>query len=311
MITVTYSDLQTFQTCPRQWYFRVYRRLSQNRKPVTGALPLGGRVHSALEAYEDGTVGSPVDAWDAMVAHDEAVMIASGMSTDDLAKDHKLGRTMLEGFVEWESEVGFHDKYEVIGNETPMSSALVLPEFPDVEIVTRGKLDRLLRRRMDGSLWVNDYKTMGTFSERDRMGLQRSPQSRMYVMLARQQMPEDQWVAGMVYSMLRKVLRTARANPPFYDVMEIPISDHDLEQYRIRLVAMTRRVVDTTAMLDSGVDHREAAYFHPSWQCQTCPFKHPCALMQDTSLEAAEDYIGDYYTEGDPWERYADHLADD
>jgi RecB family exonuclease len=311
-LTVTYSDMQTWQNCPRSWYFRVHRRLTPLKQARVGALPLGGRVHAALEAYQKGEVDSPVVAWDALIAHDLAVMTAAGMITDDLDKDDRLGRTMLEGFVEWEAESGFHDKYEVIGIEEGLSDRLTLPEFPDVEIRIRGKLDRLLRRRSDNAVWVNDYKTMGTFSERDRMGLQRSPQARLYMMLAMKSYPPSSgvWVAGVAYSMLRKVLRTPRATPPFYDVMEIPISLYDLDQYERRMAAIVGHLVYTTEALAQGADHREVAHFAPSWECQTCPFKAPCDLMQNTSMEAAEGYIADYYQEGDPWERYGDHAGD-
>jgi hypothetical protein len=310
LLTITYSDMQTFQVCPRQWWFRVYRRLRPLKTPRVGALPLGGRVHTALEMYQKGEVAHPVIAWDALISHDYAVMTAAGMITDDLDKEDRLGRTMLEGFVDWESAEGFHDKYEVIGVEAGLADRLTLPEIPGVEIRIRGKLDRLLRRRSDGAIWVNDYKTMATFSERDRMSLIMSPQARLYTMLAKRSLPEV-WVAGVVYTMLRKVLRTARATPPFYDAMEIPISLYDLDQYEYRLVGMATRIADTTAALDSGADDRQVAYFAPSWQCQTCPFKHPCQLMQNTSREAAEEYIADYFEEGDPWERYGDHAMED
>lgn len=309
-LTVTYSDMQTFQNCPRSWWFRVYRRLTPRARPVTGAMPLGGRVHAALEAYGKGEVPSPVLMWDALISHDYAVLASAGYATDDLDKDDRLGRTMLEGFTEWEAESGFYDKYEVVGIEQGLADRMELPEVPGVEVRIRGKLDRVLRRRIDGALWVNDYKTMGTFSERDRTGLQRSPQARLYMMLARASLPQDQWVAGVAYSMLRKVLRTARATPPFYDIMEIAISDHDLEQYRVRMVAMIKKIAATVEALDAGTDHRVAAPFAPSWQCQTCPFRHPCNLMQDASLEAAEEFVADYFETGDPWERYGDHVEE-
>lgn len=310
LLTITYSDMQTFQVCPRQWWFRVYRRLRPIHTPRVGALPLGSRVHTALEMYQKGEVPHPVVAWDALISHDYAVMTAAGMITEDLDKEDRLGRTMLEGFTTWEAEEGFHDKYEVVAVEQGLADRLTLPEVPGVEIHIRGKLDRLLRRRIDGSLWVDDIKTLGTFSERDRMTLQMSPQARLYVMLAKSSMP-DQWVAGMVFQMLRKVLRTARAQPPFYDLAEIPISDHDLEQYQHRLVGMATRIADVTAALDSGADDREVAYFAPSWQCATCAFRTPCRLMQDTSREAAEEFLADFFETGDPWARYGDNALED
>jgi hypothetical protein len=265
---------------------------------------MGSRIHKALEEAEKGVVDTPLVAWRSLIEKDRGALLASGFGTDDLDSEDRLGQAMLSGFMDWEAESGFHNTYEVEAVEKGITDTLTFPEIEGVSLRVRGKLDRVLIRRSDNSRWVGDYKTMGTFSERDMLGLTRSPQPRLYAMLMRAHAPEDQWVAGAVYSLLRKVLRTPRANPPFFAQLVVPVTDYDLESYRLRTVSMVRHILDSVTRLTAGENHRTVVHFAPSWQCQTCPFKAPCWLMQDTGLAAAEAHLSDNFEHGDPWERY-------
>lgn len=312
----SFSDLGTFAQCRRRWWLQTYRKLRRIDEPPTGPLPFGSRIHKALEAFYDGTVSDPVTAWKALMTHEFAVDETNGhWNTEALDKESKLGHRMLEGYVEWLAAEGEDAAWDVIGVEQALSHHLtVLVDTPDgdqeVTVLVRGKLDRRLRRRSDGAVYVGDFKTMGNFGEPAMLSLELSPQPRLYKMLEQEQAPADQWTAGVVFTLLRKVLRTPTAKPPFYKRVTIEINEAEAAAYRVRLEGAVESLVRVKSKLDLGVDPRRAAYFQPGWHCATCPFKLPCGLMQHTP-KGAEDMLADLYTEGDPWARYmADQTGD-
>jgi hypothetical protein len=312
----SFSDLGTFNQCRRRWWLATYRRLRRIDEPPTGPLPFGSRIHQALEAFYDGTVTSPTTAWTALMQHEFAVDDANGgWHTPELDKESTLGHRMLEGYLEWLEETGEDAYWEITGVETKLSHFLtVLVDTPDgdeeVTVLVRGKLDRRRRRRSDGAVYVDDFKTMGNFGEPAMLSLELSPQPRLYRMLELQQAPPEQYTAGVTYTLLRKVLRTPTAKPPFYKRVTIEVNAAEQEAYNIRLQGNVTELARVKYALDHGADPRRAAYFQPGWHCATCPFKLPCGLMQHTP-QGAEAMLADLYTQGDPWARYmADQGAD-
>jgi PD-(D/E)XK nuclease superfamily len=311
----SYSDLGTFGQCRRRWWLQTYRRLRRIDEPPTGPLPFGSRVHAALEAYYDGTVETPVQAWDALMAHEYAVAEANGNPyTEALDKESKLGHRMMEGYLEWLAEEGEDAYWDITGVELALAHELpMVVDTPDgdqeVTILLRGKLDRRLRRKSDGAIYVGDHKTAGNFGEATMATLYKSPQPRIYRRLLKIQDPTTD-VRGVVYTLLRKVLRTPTAKPPFYKRVTIEISEADQAAYDVRLEGVVTDLVKTRFALDAGADPRRAAYFQPGWWCSTCPFRLPCDLMQ-TTPQGAEDMLADLYTETDPWARYLEHPGQD
>jgi len=312
----SFSSLGQFHQCRRRWWLGDYRRLRKIEEPPTGALPFGSRIHSALEAFYDGTVPDPAIAWKQLMAHEFAVAEASNSPfVLDLDKESKLGFRMLEGYMEWLEAEGEDAYWDIVGVETKLSHFLTLVvDTPDgdaeVTVLVRGKLDRRRRRKSDGAVYVDDFKTMGNFGEPAMLSLEMSPQPRLYRMLEQQQAPADQWTAGVSFTLLRKVLRTPTAKPPFYKRVTIEINDAEQEAYNVRLEGAVTDLARTKFALDAGADPRRVAYFTPGWHCATCPFKLPCGLMQHTP-QSAEAMLDDLYTEGDPWARYmADQGAD-
>jgi hypothetical protein len=305
----SFSDLGTFAQCRRRWWLQTYRKLRKIDEPPTGALPFGSRIHSALEAFYDGTVDTPLTAWNALMQHEFAVAEANGSPfIAELDKESKLGHRMLEGYIEWLAETGEDAAWEIVGVETKLSHHLPLTVDIDtvphaVTILVRGKLDRRKRRKADGAVYVDDFKTMGNFGEPAMLALELSPQPRLYRMLEKAQAPAEQHTAGVSYTLLRKVLRTPTAKPPFYKRVTIEVNDDEQEAYDTRLKGAVESLVRVQIRLDRGEDPNRVAYFQPGWHCATCPFKLPCGLMQHTP-KGAEQMLADLYTEGDPWARY-------
>jgi hypothetical protein len=217
---------------------------------------------------------------------------------------------MMEGYLEWLEAEGEDAYWDTVGVEQAFSHNLTLVvDTPDgdqeITVLVRGKLDRQLRRKSDGAVYVGDFKTAGNFGEPSMLTLTKSPQPRIYTRLLKAQDPSSD-VRGVVYTLLRKVLRTPTAKPPFYKRVVIDVNAAEQEAYDVRLEGAVTDLARVRFALDAGADPRRVAHFQPGWWCATCPFRLPCDLMQHTP-QAAEDMLSDLYTEGDPWARY---LAD-
>ncbi|MGV1079706.1 MAG: PD-(D/E)XK nuclease family protein [Candidatus Nanopelagicales bacterium] len=303
MIT-SYSSIQRFAVCPRQWYLAEVRRLGPVMDKRTGALGFGGRIHTALEAWASGQIQAPVAMWDTLMSR-EYVLASErgGFGLDELDKENALGWAMLDGFMDWWETEGEDEEFEVIGVETRHAEELLVdtPQGEEVAVWVYGKLDRRLRNRETGQLWVADWKTTAYLQEAAKQGVEQSPQPRIYAALLRQ---EDAPVVGIRYTFLRKVLRTAKARPPYYFNYDLQLPQYNVDHHLSRVRAFAGQMVDTAMRIGHGVDHEFAAPFNVGWHCKSCPFNTACYLMQTTGMEAAEDYLTDNFHEVDPLERY-------
>jgi len=305
----SYSDLGKHSQCKRAWYWGTYLKLKSVTEPQQGALPFGSRIHQALEAYYDGTVETPVEAWGPLMEHAYAIAAAQGTFTDGLDKENKLGHTMLDGYLEWSEAEGTESRYKTISVETALTHLLELVvdtgggDLEPVTVLVRGKIDRRKLDTFTGAVYVDDFKTTASGLETALADLVRSPQPRLYLMLEKQSAPEDQWSAGFIVTLLRKVLRSARATPPFYYRHIQSVSPVELDMYQRRLEGSIADLVTTQRRLDRGEDPERAAHFSPGWWCKTCPFKDPCLIRQDNP-KGSDAMLADLYEQGDPWARY-------
>lgn len=306
MLTTSFSSLQSFAECPRQWYLKDYRRLKPVVEKRTGALGFGGRIHAALEIYfKTGT--DLIEVWQALSAHEYGLIEAAGggFGTEELDKETKLGQIMLEGFLDWEAERGSDQEFEVIDVEKQMKNLLRIatPEGEPVDIWLYGKLDQLLRHRDTGRFRILDWKTTVKLEGATNTTLSRSPQPRIYRSLLAQEFPGLD-IDGVRFTALRKVQRSARATPPFYWNFDMMMSPYNVQAHMTRVIAVVGQMQHAVDQLDAGVPHEIAVPFHPGWRCDMCLFKAVCSVMQLDGMQAAEDMIEDQFTDGDPFERY-------
>lgn len=315
MLTVTYSGLGKFVQCRRMWYLSEYLGLRRKDEPHTGPLPFGSRIHSALELWGKGKIDAPVDIWDALMAAEYTHASSLGHFTDKLDKENKLGHVMLSGFPGWLEEEGFWAKFETVSVETALTDHIMVPvlldgEVQEVKVLIRGKADQIIRRKADGAHFILDWKTTSALAESVLGVLSKSPQTRIYALLAKAANPQLKFYGGYIV-LLRKVLQTKTANPPFYGQLEIPISKADMMAYRLRLRGAVQDMVTVYRQLEKGHDPDLVAYFTPSRvSCTTCPFKNPCDLMASYPA-GAKDMLADLYETHDPFERYAKGTDDD
>ena len=306
-VSISNSEIQTFKDCRRKWWLTYYRGLKPKEENLNGPLPLGTRVHNALEAHYVTGVDI-VEAYVALLEIDKAKFLVSDdrldpVKTKAFNSDAELGRIMVEGYVQWVEETNADAKFDVIGAEKKLSH--VLETDPRVEIV--GKVDLRIRRRSDGSRAVLDHKTTKSIDDYYKHS-HASEQLMTYTMLERLDPDDDSKVDGGVYSLLKKVKRTATAKPPFYDRIDVRFNKKQLASHWIRLQGTVGDMMRVRDALDEGADHRMVAYPRPrmDWGCTKtgCPFADICTWFDDGS--GAEEYLADHFRQTDPNERYGD-----
>jgi hypothetical protein len=299
LLQVSNSTLSKFKACRRSWYLNYHRQLGikpSRRKPV-GYAELGTRVHLALEAY----YGYRLDPLIVLERAYSWAIQAYPFWADDLDKEHAWSRTMIEGYLTWAEETGVDAGLEVVATERIVSRETRAPDGRSITLV--GKLDQLIRRAWDGVILARDWKTVGTLTKADK--LLRDEQMRFYTLLQNldAQDREDEYRSGgVLYTMLLRSKRTARAKGPFYDQVEVNFNRHDLNSMWVRTLETAQDILNVSDRLDNGEDHRRVAYPNPGTHCDWCPFVQVCHLADDGSR--FEDALAGEYAPTDPFAYY-------
>jgi RecB family exonuclease len=294
------SEIQVFKDCRRKWWLNYYRRLQPKQTQFTGALALGSRIHEALDRYysSDGEIGL-LEAHATLVAEDMAKLVADYRDTTDLESEAELGRIMLEGYLEWMDEEGIDSNLEKISNE----EIIQMPLF-DGEVILQGKLDMRVRRKNDGVRMFRDFKTVGgSFSDFANQA-QMNEQILTYMLLESAQNKEPgERSEGGIFTMLKKVKRTANARPPFYEQIEVRHNIFTMRSFWQRIHGTISDLMSVKKSLDAGSDPNFVAYPSPSKDCKwKCQFYTICPMIDDGS--AAEAAIEQLYVVSDPYGYY-------
>jgi hypothetical protein len=267
----------------------------------TGPLPLGSRIHAALEGYyTDGR--DPVEVHRELAQVDRLKLLDEGRDITELDNEADLGRIMLEGYMEWIAETGADSDIEVVGAEQ-----FVHADILDGVVRLIGKLDLRIKRRTDDVRLFVDFKTAGNFSDFTRMAAQ-DEQQLMYHLLEMLQPGEDERCDGGMYRLLKKVKRTASARPPFYEQVEVRHNAISVRNFWKRVHGIASDILHARRALDNGGDHQVIAYPTPKRDCSwDCPFVQMCPMVDDGA--AWERFLEDHFEEGDHLERYGDMVT--
>ena len=311
---ISNSELQTFKRCKRKWYLAYYRELRLARPERTGPRALGTRLHLALAAYYSTRREDPMEVLEYTIAEDERMLISQGATEEqlnDLKKEAELARAMLEGYIDWVEENGHDEHLEIIGDEMVVEVPFLTAEQADwhqpVHLV--GKMDLRVRRTVDLARFFLDHKTVGSLTT-PRKTLHMNEQMLFYHLLEyleflKEGVSEEQreYSHGGLYNMLRKVKRTVRANPPFFDRAEVRHNMHELNSHWQSVYGEVMDIIELHKKLDAGADHRMAAYPNKSDNCSwDCDFLAVCPMFDDGS--AAEEMLHDLYETADPHDHY-------
>lgn len=300
-IAISNSEIQTFKDCRRKWWLAYYRGLQAREPKLTGPLPLGSRVHNALEDYyRNGT--DLLEAYKRLLAVDRLLFEQTFEAQDDAKvkkfnDEAELGRVMLEGYLEWLAETNADSKLDVVGVEQKVSW---FPEEFGGRVELIGKLDLVVRNRATGFISAFDHKTAASFDTYYKYALT-NEQLRLYTLIMQES--GDEVIDGGMYSLLKKSKRTARATGPFYERLHIRYNQADIAAFKQRTLGVVRDMIDLRQKLDNGEDHHLVAYPTPSNDCSwKCPFFHGCSMFDDGS--AVEEWLAAGFTVGDPYARY-------
>jgi hypothetical protein len=298
-IRISNSEIQTFKDCRRRWWFSYYRRLKPKQQEFTGALALGSRIHEALDQYYSSDMELDLlEIHSKLVEADRKILMDAYRDTSDLESEAELGHIMLAGYLEWVEEEGIDVELERISNEEIIS----MPMF-DGRVELQGKLDMRVRRKSDGARMFRDFKTVGGSFTEFGSTAHMNEQILTYMVLEAAQNKNGERSDGGIFTMLKKVKRTANAKPPFYQQIEVRHNIYALRNFWKRLTGAVGDMLNVRDQLDAGADHQIVAYPKPSRDCKwKCQFFSVCPLMDDGS--AAEAAIEDSFVAGNPYDYY-------
>ena len=297
VVRLSNSEIQTFKDCRRRWWFSYYRRLQPKYKDSTGALALGTRIHAALDDYyANGT--NLLIAHNNLVNTEKAVLLEKFLDVSELEKEAELGHIMLEGYLQWVEENGIDAELEMISTEEIITAPLF-----NGEVELTGKLDMRVRRKGDGVRMFRDFKTvggsLGDFANLAPM----NEQILTYMLLEATKVDETERSDGGIFTMLKKVRRSAAARPPFYDQIEVRHNIFTLRSFWDRIHGTITDLMRVRTALDKGESPAFHAYPSPSRDCKwKCKFYSVCTLVDDGS--ASEQAISEMYEVADPYAYY-------
>lgn len=311
-LILTNSELTMFQSDRRRWWLSVYRKLG---KPVDKLyntnISIGTMYHAALASY----YGQDLDPVQWVKEHYVNEVVRIGNEYDELTsaglltaldKEADLVTTMVEGYVEWLEEEAADSELEVLGAE----QAVLVQLAPGLKL--QGKIDAPARYRYAPDITLQlEHKTVGNFADIPKIAAVNF-QFLTYDLLAYMKnltLPEAERlrIDGVLVNMARKVKRTARANPPFFQRHEVRHNETQLRNHWKHVVSIGREIEAVRAKLDAGEDPQTVCVCVPtresSWMCEYAS----CCLsgMMDDGSDV-EGFLAVNFTERDPLERYAD-----
>jgi hypothetical protein len=297
IVRLSNSELQVFKDCRRKWWLQYYRRLQPKSKDMTGALALGSRIHAALDDhYANGT--PLLQAHTKLVDIDRQTLLADFRDTQALDTEAELGRIMLEGYEQWVEENGIDAELEMVSTEEKISAPLF-----NGTVELQGKLDMRVRRKGDGVRLFRDFKTVGGSLSDFANLAPMNEQILTYMLLESTKTDEKERSDGGIFTMLKKVKRTATARPPFYDQIEVRHNIFTLRSFWDRIHGTIADLMRVRTALDSGEKHQYVAYPKPSRDCKwKCQFFTICTLIDDGS--SSEQAISEMYEVADPYAYY-------
>ena len=205
---------------------------------------------------------------------------------------------MLEGYEQWVEENGIDAELEMISTE----EKIVAPLFNGA-VELQGKLDMRVRRKADGVRLFRDFKTVGgSLSEFSSMA-HMNEQVMTYMLLESSKFDEKERSEGGIFTLIKKVRRTAAAKPPFYDHVEIRHNIFTMRSFWQRIHGTIADLMRIRTALDAGENPAFHVYPRASRDCKwKCQFFAICPMFDDGS--AIEQALSDSYEEKDPYAYY-------
>jgi PD-(D/E)XK nuclease superfamily len=310
-IQISNSELFTFGRCPRLWLLKYYLGYTPDADEVTGNRILGTRIHAALEGY----YGYGLDPLSVLHLIYQFALQDFPDSERELVIERDLGSAMIEGYIEWLSAEGKDAGLTVVATEADVS--VPLPGVPGAEL--RAKLDQVTLDEATGLLSFLDHKTAATFERHEILML--NPQFRFYSLvqkLAAREVPGAPRVLGGLVNTLRRVKRTDKSKPPYYQRDPFRFNEDMINATLLKVTGLTKKIMAARESLDWIYTEGQAdltllnAFQQinlPPTPIETdcswrCPHVELCPMMDDGS-----DWVGalvrsGHYRQEDPYSYY-------
>lgn len=302
-IVITHSDIESFLQCRRRFAWAYVHDLSPPER-VWGDLPLGSRVHRAIEGHYKGE--------DAVAVHDasaradledlEADPTRPPWALDQLYTDIIVGRNCVTSYLDF-LRGGGDDGLRVVGNER-----MVEVPFCDGDVILRGKIDRVFERDLDGALIIDDLKTSSVFRAGLRERLERSYQPFVYTTIERLLNPGFH-VAGATFTVVKKVSNKRHVKDALVERFPVPAMESVLRTKMLQLERICREMMRLIEDVQRE-GHIVAAFPSPAEHCRWCAFRHPCELA-DESPASADAMLDAEYRRGRKHARYDERVIGD
>jgi len=148
-----------------------------------------------------------------------------------------------------------------------------------------------------------DFKTVGGSFDQFSSTAHMNEQIMTYMLLEQYKSGEGERSEGGIFTLLKKVKRTANAKPPFYQQFEVRHNIFSLRSFWNRIHSTITDLLRVKKALDSGESPQGVAYPRPSRDCTwKCPFFSICPMFDDGS--AVEQAIEELFVESDPYAYY-------
>lgn len=277
---LTNGELAAYRRCQRKWWLGYVRGLAKKGRAAApaSALQTGIDVHRGLQHHYGG--GSRTESVEAAANPESA-----------------LPEIMVDGYLDWLETDGADEGLEVDSVETTISASL-----RGRELWARADV----RGRQGGRYLLIDHKTCTSVNEYDsRIGLLTQPLHYLAVERLGGAEPVE-WAGSFAYNLLKRVKRTAKANPPFYRRLPVYHTDAELKSYLGRAVHQSDEMAEKErALAAKPVVGPKLAYPNPTRDCAwDCPFTAVCPML-DSDPAAAETVLEDAYEERDPLAHHA------
>ena len=191
------------------------------------------------------------------------------------AESFNLAKIMVEGYVDWAQQTGVDAGLTVLDVEMPW-------ELEISGVTLTGTLDLAgLHYDYHGPV-ILDHKTV------QNLGGQLPPQNdfQLLTYALAYWKTTDRLPVAVGHNLLRKVQRTGRSKPPFYDRHFNHCNQQMLEKHARHLAMLIEESEEVKLLVGAfglGVEH-EVLYPNPTRDCTwDCDFKDVCPLVDDGS----------------------------
>lgn len=296
MIQISQSEIATFKRCPRKWFVNYYLGFQPANPLPYGNSPLGVRVHAALEGW----YGYQLDPVTVITILYRIEIERHPEYEQELRAEYELAVAMAAGYIEWIAETGADSDLEVVATE-----AEVIVPLPGVEgIELRARMDQVAIQPSNGTLGFMDYKTGATFERAQLLRL--DPQMKFYSLVqqlaASRTGPDHPVVLGGWITQLKRVKRTERAQPPFYQRDPFRYNPDEIRATYLKVRDICGQIARVRARLDTAyarsgndlgvINELQRAELSPTPIIRDCSWSCPLANDLCGSMDDGSDWPG-------------------